>query len=154
MRMNMTDWAEQVKTAKVKKAMPVLSFPAIQLMNIGVKELISGGETQAKGMKMVADRTNALASVSMMDLSIEAEAFGSAINVPDDEVPTVIGSIVNTMEDAEKLQITFNLSTGRIGNYLSAIPGNRPDYRPSCFCGSHRTLFSCRPSAGCDGSND
>ncbi len=120
MRMNMTDWAEQVKTAKVKKAMPVLSFPAIQLMNIGVKELISGGETQAKGMKMVADRTNALASVSMMDLSIEAEAFGSAINVPDDEVPTVIGSIVNTMEDAEKLQIP-DLSAGRIGNYLSAI---------------------------------
>lgn len=118
--MNMTNWLNEVRKSKVKKAMPILSFPAIQLMGIGVKELISNADNQAQGMKMIADRTDALASVSMMDLSLEAEAFGSAIRVSDDEVPTVVGSIVNTIDDAEALKIP-PLSAGRINNYLSAI---------------------------------
>ena len=102
--MNMRQWINDVRDAKVKKAMPVLSFPSIQLMNIGVKELIADSDTQAKGMKMIADRVDSAASVSMMDLSLEAEAFGSEIRVADDEVPTVIGSIVNSPEDAEAAQ--------------------------------------------------
>ena len=57
--------------------MPILSFPSISLLNITVKELISDSNLQADGMKAVADACDTLASVSMMDLSVEAEAFGA-----------------------------------------------------------------------------
>ena len=117
--MNMRQWINDVRDAKVKKAMPVLSFPSIQLMNIGVKELIADSDTQAKGMKMIADRVDSAASVSMMDLSLEAEAFGSEIRVADDEVPTVIGSIVNSPEDAEALKVPT--IEGRPQTYIDAI---------------------------------
>ena len=92
--MNMTQWLQDIKAAPVKKPMPVLSFPCIQLLGIDVQQLISSSDYQAKGMKAVADRTDAAASVSMMDLSLEAEAFGSTIRVSPDEVPAVIGHTV------------------------------------------------------------
>lgn len=118
--MNMYQWIKDIKAAPVKKAMPVLSFPSIQLMNIGVKELIMDSELQAKGMKLIADRTDASASVSMMDLSVEAEAFGSQIRFSDDEVPTVIGSIVDDEEKANSLKVPA-VGTGRTGLYIKSI---------------------------------
>ena len=38
-QMNMTKWFETMKTQKVKKALPILSFPSVQLLNVSVKEL-------------------------------------------------------------------------------------------------------------------
>jgi len=118
--MNMKQWIEDLKKSPVKKAMPVLSFPSIQLMNIGVNKLIDDSSRQANGMKLVAERTNASASVSMMNLSLEAEAFGSAIRTFDDEVPAVIGSIVNSREEAVALEVP-HVGTGRTGIYVEAI---------------------------------
>ncbi len=120
MKRNMYDWLSGLKSATVKKAMPVLSFPAVQLMDINVKELISDGSKQAEGMKLVADRTDALASVSLMDLSVEAECFGSEIVVSEDEVPTVRGSVVSDMDDVEALPIP-PIGAGRTGIYIDAI---------------------------------
>ena len=90
MKRNMKQWVADTIAAPVKQATPVLSFPAVQLMGITVRDLISSSDLQAKGMKMVADKVASGASVSLMDLSVEAECFGSTIRVTDDEVPTVI----------------------------------------------------------------
>ena len=120
MQKNVRLWLEEMKKAPVKKALPVLSFPAIQLMGITVKELISDSNLQAKGMKLIADRVDAAASVSLMDLSLEAECFGSTIRYSDDEVPTVIGSIISTEAEAEALKIP-EIGAGRTRIYIEAI---------------------------------
>ena len=105
MKRDMNQWVESLKTTGPKRTTPVLSFPAIQLMGITVKELISSSDLQAKGMKLVADRVPSGAAVSLMDLSVEAECFGSEIRYSDDEVPTVVGSVVSDEEDAGALAI-------------------------------------------------
>lgn len=120
MKMNMKQWVADTIAAPAKKAMPVLSFPAIQLMDITVKDLISSSDAQAKGMKMIADRVDSAASVSLMDLSLEAECFGSNIHFSDDEVPTVTGSIISSEEDADALQIP-EIGAGRTSIYIEAI---------------------------------
>lgn len=120
MKMDMRMWIEGVRNSRVKKAMPILSFPSIQLMGITVKELISDSNLQAKGMKLIADRVESLASVSMMDLSVEAETFGSKIKFSDDEVPTVIGHIIENEEQADKLKEP-EVGEGRTGIYIEAI---------------------------------
>lgn len=120
MKRDMKQWVEEIIKSPIKKPMPILSFPAIQLMNISVKELISDSNLQAKGMKLVADRIDSAASVSLMDLSIEAECFGAAIQFSDDEVPTVTGSIVSSQEEAEALQIP-EVGSKRTGIYIEAI---------------------------------
>ena len=118
--MDMKMWLDNLKTAPQKKAMPVLSFPCISLLDITVKELIADSDLQARGMKAIADRVNSAASVSMMDLSVEAEAFGSSIRVSDDEVPTVVGSIITNEEEAEALAVP-SVGCGRTGKYIKAI---------------------------------
>ncbi len=118
--MNMAQWFSDMRAAPVKKAMPVLSFPSIQLLGVDVKQLISDSDLQARGMKAVADRTDAAASVSMMDLSVEAEAFGSTIRFSNDEVPTVIGHIIETEEQANALAVP-PVGAGRTGLYIEAI---------------------------------
>jgi uroporphyrinogen decarboxylase len=118
--MNMKQWKEDILASPRKKALPVLSFPCVQLMGITVRGLISDSALQAEGMKIVHDRTDSLASVSMMDLSVEAEAFGSEIRASDGEVPTVIGRIIQTAEDAAKLNIP-GAASGRTGLYIKAI---------------------------------
>ena len=118
--MNMKQWVEQMKQPGPKKAMPVLSFPCISLMGITVKELIADSALQAKGMKMVADRVPSAASVSMMDLSVEAEAFGAQVKFSDDEVPTVIGALVTDEDEADALKVPA-VGAGRTGKYIEAI---------------------------------
>ena len=56
MKMNMDQWTQELLEAKAKKALPVLSFPSIQLLGITVRDLISDSDVQARGMKAVADR--------------------------------------------------------------------------------------------------
>ena len=121
MAMNMMNWVDEIIAAEQKKGLLVLSFPAIQKMGITVKELINSSDLQAQAMKTVADETpEAAASVSFMDLSVEAEAFGSTIHVSDDEVPTVIGSIVSEEEDADALVVP-EVGAGRTKLYLEAM---------------------------------
>lgn len=118
--MNMTKWLENLLSADKKIPLPILSFPSVSLLNITVKELIENAHMQAKGMKAVADRNLSAAAVSMMDLSVEAEAFGSEVRFSIDEVPTVIGAIADTMEKAESLKIP-KVGDGRTAIYVDAI---------------------------------
>lgn len=118
--MNMRKWINDLCAADIKKTMPILSFPCISLMGITVKELIADPDKQAQGMKLVAERVPSAASVSMMDLSVEAEAFGSAVRFSDCEVPAVTGELVTTEEEAKALKIPA-VGEGRTGLYVSAI---------------------------------
>ncbi|MBQ1195583.1 MAG: uroporphyrinogen decarboxylase family protein [Clostridia bacterium] len=120
MNYNMKEWIASLKGTGAKNPIPILSFPCVSLLGITVRELISSGELQAKGMKAVADKTNSAASVSFMDLSLEAECFGAKIVVSDEEVPTVKGRIVNDMDEAEALVVPA-VGSGRTQIYLDAI---------------------------------
>lgn len=116
----MKQWVAELIESKEKPPIPILSFPCVQLLNISVKDLISDSSLQAKGMKAVADRLPTGAAVSLMDLSVEAECFGSMIRVSEDEVPTVIGSIVNDPDEADALTIP-KVGVARSGLYVKAI---------------------------------
>jgi uroporphyrinogen decarboxylase len=118
--MNMMKWLDDQLNSKTKKAIPLLSFPAVQLLDVSVKELISSSELQARAMQLVAQRCDSGASVSMMDLSVEAQSFGAEIKFSDDEVPTVTGKLIQSLQDAEDLKVP-EVGSGRTGIYLEAI---------------------------------
>ena len=65
MKRDMKQWVAEAIAAPVKKPMPVLSFPAVQLMGITVRDLISSSEHQAQGMQLVAQRVDSAAAVSL-----------------------------------------------------------------------------------------
>lgn len=120
MNRNMKQWLSDMIASKEKKALPILSFPAVSLLGIPVRELIASSERQAEGMRLVADRVNSAASVSLMDLSVEAECFGATVRFSEDEVPTVVGRLIHDEDEADALQVPA-VGSARSGIYIDAI---------------------------------
>lgn len=87
------------------KTIPILSFPSTQLLGITVNELLESSEMQVKGMKAISERCCIGASLNMMDLSVEAEAFGAEIVFKEDDVPTVKKGIIDDITDAESIVV-------------------------------------------------
>ena len=71
-------------------------------------------------MKAIADRCNIGASLNMMDLSVEAEAFGCKIMFKDDDVPTVRKGIIDDIFDAESIVVP-TVGTGRTSVCIKGI---------------------------------
>ncbi len=113
-------WINELRGTQPKNPVPILSFPCVSLLGVTVRELIADSELQAKGMKAVADNTDAAASVSFMDLSVEAECFGATICISDDEVPTVKGRLINDMDEAQSLKVP-TVGSGRTQLYIDTI---------------------------------
>jgi len=111
-------WAEA--RAPKKRALPILSFPAAQKMNVTVEELVKSAELQAEAMKLIADQTNTLAAISLMDLSVEAEAFGAQVRFAPDEIPAVIGRLVSDEDEADALEVP-GMDAGRAGVFIEAV---------------------------------
>ena len=130
--MNMKLWCDELIAADIKKPMPILSFPAIQLVDTTVNQLVRDGELQANCLRALIDRyDDMLATVLFMDLSVEAEAFGSPIAFADDEVPAVTARIINTDADIAALKIP-SVGDARTGEFVKAVSetkkriGDRP----------------------------
>ena len=88
-----------------KGALPVLSFPAAQKLGITVEDMVKSASLQAEAMAVIAKETPTLAAVTPMDLSVEAEAFGAKVRFTRDEVPSVIGQLLEDMDGVEALRI-------------------------------------------------
>ena len=120
MKMDMKKWVRECIEAPVKKAMPILSFPGIQLTGHTVDEIVRDGHLQALCMEAVARKFHTGAVFSLMDLSVEAEAFGSSIHYSEDEVPTVTRALIHDEEEAEALQVP-KVGAGRTGECVKGI---------------------------------
>lgn len=134
MKKDMKAWKAELIATKIKRTMPILSFPCVSLMDITVEELTADASLQAKGMKLVADRVPSCASVSMMDLSVEAEAFGAQTQFWPGEVPTVKNALITTPKEAEYLKVP-KVGAGRTGKYVEAI-------REACALITDRPVFA------------
>ncbi len=102
------------------KTVPILSFPSTQILGISVNELISSAEMQVKGMQAIAEKCNVGASLNMMDLSVEAEAFGAKIRFYDEDIPAVEKGIIDDITDAENI-IVPEIGAGRTGICIDGV---------------------------------
>jgi len=117
------------------KAMPILSYPGVQLIGESVNSLVRSGALQAKCMQAVARRWDALACVSLMDLSVEAQAFGSPVRFSEGEIPTVTAAILAEGGDPEALAVPA-IGAARTGEYVSAIATAKQLIDKPIFAGS------------------
>lgn len=110
--MNIRELLWEAARSETQRALPILSFPAVQKMDATVEQLVKDAELQAQAMEIVARDTDTLAAVSLMDLSVEAEAFGAQVRFAENEVPAVMGQLVADEDDADALEVP-NLEAGR-----------------------------------------
>ncbi len=118
-----------------ERTMPILSFPAINLLNISVKELLSSAKMQAEAMVAIRNRCDIGVSLSFMDLSVEAEAFGAEICFTEDEIPTVTKGIIDSISDVDRIQIpqVGDARTGQCVEYVAMAKKAISDI--PVFCG-------------------
>lgn len=123
--MNMDKWIKDLLATDKKQALPILSFPAAGMLGKTVNELVKNSDIQAEGIKAIYDAYPVAAAQAYMNLSAEAEAFGAECIYSEDEVPTIIGQLVEEPEDADNLEIPA-LGVGQTKAILEGIEKARP----------------------------
>jgi len=131
--MNTKQWLRSAPG--LHRAMPILSYPGAQLIGESVDALVRSGALQARCMEAVARRWDTLASVSLMDLSVEAQAFGSPVRFSESEVPTVTGAIIGEGDDPDTLAVPA-VGAARTGEYISTIARAKALIEKPIFAGS------------------
>ena len=119
MQNNMRKWMYSLSTSIERQAMPIMTYPGLSLANTGIIEVVRYGEAQFKCMEALADQYPSAAAVTTMDLSVEAEAFGSPIRFSQTEIPAVTSSIVHDEESIKALKIP-KVGEGRTSSYITA----------------------------------
>lgn len=116
---DMKDWVDYVLSSEEPLAIPIMTHPGIELTGKKVIDAVTDANTHFKAIYAMNEKFPAAATTIIMDLTVEAEAFGSRINYNDDEVPTVSNALVHDIKSVENLRIP-DLSTGRMKEYIEA----------------------------------
>lgn len=115
----MKEWMSSLIRNKKVAAIPVMTHPGIELTGNTVLEACSDGNIHFNAIKALADKYPTAAASVIMDLTVEAEAFGAEISFTDNEVPAVIGHMLDSAADIRALEVP-SLKAGRVPQYLKA----------------------------------
>jgi uroporphyrinogen decarboxylase len=119
MKINMNEWIASILASKERKAIPVMTHSGIEMLGHTVYDAVTNGEVHYKAVKLLAEKYPSAASTMIMDLTVEAEAFGAQVDFSEKAVPTVVGRLVSNKDEVEALEIP-SLNKGRIPEYLKA----------------------------------
>lgn len=119
MKINMKEWIADVISSKERIAIPIMTHSGIEMIGHNVKEAVTNGDVHYQAIMALAEKYPSAASSVIMDLTVEAEAFGSEIVFSENEVPNIVGRLVSNVEEVEKLQVP-SLNAGRVPEYLKA----------------------------------
>jgi len=96
-----------------------MTHPGIELCGYSVQKAVTDGKCHADAICALNDRFPAAAVTAIMDLTVEAEAFGAEIVFSENEIPNIVGRLVCDAASIEALEIP-DLSKGRFQEYLKA----------------------------------
>lgn len=116
---NIKKWMEEAFSNKCCKVVPIMTYPGIELCGRTVREAVTDGHVHAEAICRLNERYPADAVTAIMDLTVEAEAFGAKIVFPEDEIPSVSEPLLAGRESVESLQIP-SLETARVSQYIKA----------------------------------
>lgn len=128
-------WREEILNSDIRRAFPIMTYAGLALTKHSVLDVVQDGRKQAQCMTALADHYPSAGFVTIMDLSVESEAFGAQIKFAEHETPTVIGQLIPDQSAAEALKIP-DIGAGRTSVYLEAA-------RLATSAISNRPVFGC-----------
>lgn len=108
--------------ARKRLALPIMTHPGIDRIGKRVIDCVTDARVQVDAVVELARAYATAAATSVMDLTVEAEAFGAAVTFSDHEIPTVTGRLVEDRAGVERLQVPA-ARAGRLGVYQDAARG-------------------------------
>lgn len=119
-KINMCSFIRNTIADKERVAVPIMTHPGIEMNGNTVNEAVTNGEMHAKAITSLNHKYPEIAAATViMDLTVEAEAFGASIVFPEHEVPSVTGRLLVDEAFIETLQVP-ELDKGRVNEYLKA----------------------------------
>ena len=116
--MNVDSWTRGIIGARECCTVPIMTHPGIEMIGETVAAVVRDGEKHAKAIYELSRRYPSKAATVIMDLTVEAEAFGSVIEFPENDMPNVLGTLVDASNvDALEVPSVFS---GRVPEYLLA----------------------------------
>ena len=115
----MKEWCHDVIATPERIAIPIMTHPGIELCGKTVKQAVTNGQTHAEAICKLNEVYPAAASTVIMDLTVEAECFGSEIVFAENEVPNVVGRLVHDHASIVALPVP-SIQSGRMPEYLKA----------------------------------
>ncbi len=103
-------------------AVPIMTHPGIDRIGKRVIDCVTDAAVQVQAIVELARAYPTAAATSVMDLTVEAEAFGSSVRFADDEIPTVTGRLVADRAQVEALAVP-PATAGRLRLYQEASRG-------------------------------
>ena len=116
---NMKQWVSEIIGNPERIAIPIMTHPGIECVGKSVKEAVTDGYIHFEAIQALDKMHPSSACTVIMDLTVEAEAFGADVILPEDEIPTVTGRLLNDNESIGRLAVP-DMSAGRIQQYLLA----------------------------------
>ena len=118
-KINMRSWAQEIIDNPKRVAIPIMTHPGIELIGKTVRDAVTDGKVHAEAIKMLQEKYPSAAATVIMDLTVEAEAFGAEIVFPQNEVPSVTGRLLTDEAAIDALEVPA-LNKGRVPQYLKA----------------------------------
>ena len=114
------DWLASAISGHARRAMPIMTYPGLDLTGGSVGGAVTRAADQFACLAALADRFPSLAILTIMDLSVEAEAFGCPVRFSDDEVPSVTAPILDGNYDPDKIKVPA-VGDARTAVYLETV---------------------------------
>lgn len=127
--------------ARARLAMPIATYPAIQLTGGTVKDMVTRPEAPVEAQVALQNRHPTPFILTAMDLSAEAEAFGCSLAISECEVPSITGRLITSLEEAKALELPIP-GTARTEVYLEAVRQLRKRFPDKLVLGSAIGPFS------------
>jgi uroporphyrinogen decarboxylase len=120
MQINMIEWKDSIIASEEIKAMPIMTYPGLEIVGKTVLEFVSDGEVQYNSIKALTDRYPTVASATLvMALYVEAEAFGSEIKYIQNGIPAVSKRLINSFSSLSNMKIP-EIGEGKTCEHLKA----------------------------------
>lgn len=120
-RINMNKWSQEIIDARDRRNLPVLYFPVLKNIPMGVVESVTDSKNMAVAMaEVIKEYPDTIAAITGMDLTADSEAFGAVVKYRDDQAPAVKKHVLKSEADVAGL-IVPDIHSGRIDMFTDAV---------------------------------
>ncbi len=84
-------------------SIPLAAAPGAKILGVSLQDMLSDARTQAEGILRLADEVHPDGVVTLMDVTVEASAFGGSIIYSPDGVATLQEPIISSPQDVKHL---------------------------------------------------
>jgi len=115
----MKEWSRSIIDSPLRIAIPIMTHPGIEMAGLTVFQAVTDGSAHAEAIARLDEKYPSSATSVIMDLTVEAEAFGAPIIFEENSIPTVKSRIVFDEASVERLAVP-STKVARVPEFLKA----------------------------------